>query len=134
VEKSGSQVQSRTLKVQSSANLIWVNQLPLDSLLFLRADARTGSGNDTNRLPEFTSGEFRPVRGLHQGDPMVEVKAGARGHASSSQGQPHAGQFVDCLLCVIAMCVVFAAVLILGDLQTRPKQLAQPLTGKRRAF
>ena len=37
-------------------------------------------------------------------------------------------------VCVVAMFVVFGAVLIWGDLQTRPKQLAQQSTDKRRAF
>ena len=36
--------------------------------------------------------------------------------------------------CVIAMFVVFGAALMWGDLQTRPKRLADPSTGKRRAF
>jgi uncharacterized membrane protein len=35
---------------------------------------------------------------------------------------------------VVAMFVVFAAVLFWGDLQTRPKQLANPSAAKRRAF
>jgi hypothetical protein len=35
---------------------------------------------------------------------------------------------------VIAMFVVFAAALIWGDLQTRPKQLARQPNSKRRAF
>ena len=37
-------------------------------------------------------------------------------------------------VCVIAMFVVFAGVLFWGDMQTRPKQLAQQSTAKRRAF
>ena len=37
-------------------------------------------------------------------------------------------------VCVIAMFVFFGTVLIWGDLQTRPKRLAEPSTGKRRAF
>jgi uncharacterized membrane protein len=37
-------------------------------------------------------------------------------------------------ICVVAMFVIFAAVLYWGDMQTRPKQLAGPSTGKRRAF
>ncbi|MFG3593285.1 hypothetical protein ACFXS9_13715 [Bradyrhizobium sp. RDI18] len=37
-------------------------------------------------------------------------------------------------VCVVAMFVVFGAVLIWGDMQTRPKQLAQHSTVKRRAF
>ena len=37
-------------------------------------------------------------------------------------------------VCVVAMFVVFGAVLMWGDLQTRPKQLARQSTGKRRAF
>ena len=37
-------------------------------------------------------------------------------------------------VCVVAMFVVFAAVLLWGDLQTRPKQLANPSAAKRRAF
>jgi uncharacterized membrane protein len=37
-------------------------------------------------------------------------------------------------VCVVAMFVVFAAVLFWGDLQTRPKQLANSSQGKRRAF
>jgi hypothetical protein len=44
---------------------------------------------------------------------------------------------IDSLLvtvCVVAMFVVFAAVLFWGDLQTRPKQLANPSAAKRRAF
>jgi hypothetical protein len=44
---------------------------------------------------------------------------------------------VDSLIvavCVIAMFVVFGAALIWGDLQTRPKQLTQQSTGKRRSF
>jgi uncharacterized membrane protein len=44
---------------------------------------------------------------------------------------------VDSLLvsvCVIAMFVVFGAVLMWGDLQTRPKQLDQPSDAQRRAF
>ena len=35
---------------------------------------------------------------------------------------------------VVAMFVVFVAALVWGDLQTRPKQLAQPSGTKRRAF
>jgi hypothetical protein len=44
---------------------------------------------------------------------------------------------IDSLLvtiCVVAMFVVFAAVLFWGDLQTRPKQLADSSATKRRAF
>ncbi len=44
---------------------------------------------------------------------------------------------VDSLIvavCVVAMFVVFAAVLIWGDMQTRPKQLAQQSSAKRRTF
>ena len=44
---------------------------------------------------------------------------------------------IDSLLvavCVVAMFVVFAAVLFWGDLQTRPKQLAGDSHTKRRAF
>lgn len=37
-------------------------------------------------------------------------------------------------ICFIAMFVVFGAVLVWGDLQTRPKQLAQQSAAKRRAF
>jgi hypothetical protein len=37
-------------------------------------------------------------------------------------------------VCVVAMFVVFGAVLFWGDLQTRPKQLARQSTDKRRAF
>jgi hypothetical protein len=37
-------------------------------------------------------------------------------------------------VCVVAMFVAFGAVLIWGDLQTRPKQLARHSAGKRRAF
>lgn len=37
-------------------------------------------------------------------------------------------------VCVVAMFVVFAAVLFWGDLQTRPKQLANSSQAKRRAF
>jgi hypothetical protein len=37
-------------------------------------------------------------------------------------------------VCVVAMFVVFAAVLFWGDLQTRPKQLANSSAAKRRAF
>jgi hypothetical protein len=37
-------------------------------------------------------------------------------------------------VCVVAMFVVFAAVLAWGDKQTRPKQLAQQADSKRRAF
>jgi hypothetical protein len=37
-------------------------------------------------------------------------------------------------VCVVAMFVVFAAVLFWGDLQTRPKQLADTSHAKRRAF
>jgi hypothetical protein len=37
-------------------------------------------------------------------------------------------------VCVVAMFVVFGAVLIWGDMQTRPKQSAQQSAGKRRAF
>ena len=37
-------------------------------------------------------------------------------------------------ICVIAMFVVFAAVLYWGDRQTRPQQLAQQSDAKRRAF
>lgn len=36
--------------------------------------------------------------------------------------------------CVVAMFVVFGAVLFWGDMQTRPKQLAEHSNGKRRAF
>jgi hypothetical protein len=35
---------------------------------------------------------------------------------------------------VVAMFVVFAAALIWGDFQTRPKQLARVANAKRRAF
>jgi hypothetical protein len=44
---------------------------------------------------------------------------------------------VDSLIvsvCVIAMFVVFGAVLMWGDRQTRSSQLTQQPTGKRRAF
>ena len=44
---------------------------------------------------------------------------------------------VDSLIvavCVVAMFVVFAGVVFWGDMQTRPKQLAQQFTAKRRAF
>jgi hypothetical protein len=44
---------------------------------------------------------------------------------------------VDSLLvsvAVVVMFVVFAAALAWGDLQTRPKQLAQQSSAKRRAF
>lgn len=44
---------------------------------------------------------------------------------------------VDSLIvsvCVVAMFVVFAAVLAWGDMQTRPKQLADQSSSKRRAF
>ena len=37
-------------------------------------------------------------------------------------------------VCVVAMFAVFAAVLFWGDLQTRPKQLANSSHAKRRAF
>lgn len=37
-------------------------------------------------------------------------------------------------ICVVAIFAVFAAVLFWGDLQTRPKQLANPSAAKRRAF
>ena len=37
-------------------------------------------------------------------------------------------------VCVVAMFVVFAAVLFWGDLQTRPKNLANSSHTKRRAF
>ena len=37
-------------------------------------------------------------------------------------------------VCVVAMFMVFGAVLIWGDMQTRPKQLAQQSSAKRRAF
>jgi hypothetical protein len=37
-------------------------------------------------------------------------------------------------VCVVAMFAVFAGVLIWGDLQTRPKQMAGSSTAKRRAF
>ncbi|MEH2627044.1 hypothetical protein V1292_005099 [Bradyrhizobium sp. AZCC 1719] len=37
-------------------------------------------------------------------------------------------------VCVVAMFVVFAAVLFWGDFQTRPKQLAKSSATKRRAF
>jgi hypothetical protein len=37
-------------------------------------------------------------------------------------------------VCVVAMFVVFAAALFWGDLQTRPKQLANLSDAKRRAF
>ncbi|WP_197520873.1 hypothetical protein [Bradyrhizobium icense] len=37
-------------------------------------------------------------------------------------------------VCVVAMFVVFAAVLFWGDLQTRPKQLAKSSATKRRPF
>ena len=44
---------------------------------------------------------------------------------------------VDSLIvavCVVAMFVVFGTVLFWGDMQTRPKQLAQQSSTKRRAF
>jgi hypothetical protein len=37
-------------------------------------------------------------------------------------------------VCVIAMFVVFGAVLVWGDMQTRPKQLVRQPADKRRAF
>jgi hypothetical protein len=37
-------------------------------------------------------------------------------------------------VCVVAMFVVFAAVLAWGDMQTRPKQLADSSAAKHRAF
>ena len=37
-------------------------------------------------------------------------------------------------VCVVAMFVVFGAVLAWGDLQTRPKQLAKQSSDKRRPF
>ena len=37
-------------------------------------------------------------------------------------------------VCVVAMFVVFAAALFWGDLQTRPKQLADSSAAERRAF
>lgn len=37
-------------------------------------------------------------------------------------------------ICVVAMFVVFAAVLAWGDMQTRPKQLAEQSSEKRRSF
>ena len=37
-------------------------------------------------------------------------------------------------VCVVAMLVVFGAVLAWGDRQTRPEQLAQHSAGKRRGF
>lgn len=37
-------------------------------------------------------------------------------------------------ICVVAMFVIFAAVLYWGDMQTRSKQLADSSTAKRRAF
>jgi hypothetical protein len=37
-------------------------------------------------------------------------------------------------LCVVAMFVVFGAVLYWGDLQTRPGRSAQSSAGRRRAF
>ena len=37
-------------------------------------------------------------------------------------------------LFVVAMFVIFAAVLYWGDMQTRPKQLADSSAAKRRAF
>ena len=37
-------------------------------------------------------------------------------------------------VCVVAMFVLFAAVLAWGDMQTRPKQLAASSAAKRRAF
>jgi hypothetical protein len=41
---------------------------------------------------------------------------------------------VSVSVCVVAMFAVFAAVLFWGDLQTRPKQLADSSAAKRRAF
>ena len=44
---------------------------------------------------------------------------------------------IDSLLvtiCIVAMFAIFAAVLYWGDLQARPKQLADSSTAKRRAF
>ena len=37
-------------------------------------------------------------------------------------------------ICVVAMFVIFAAVLYWGEMQTRPKQLADSSAAKRRAF
>ena len=37
-------------------------------------------------------------------------------------------------VCVVAMFAVFAAVLAWGDMQTRPKQLSEQSSAKRRAF
>jgi hypothetical protein len=37
-------------------------------------------------------------------------------------------------VCVVAMFVVFAAVLAWGDMQTRPRQLADQSAAKRRPF
>ena len=44
---------------------------------------------------------------------------------------------IDSLLvtiCIVAMFALFAAVLYWGDLQTRPKPLAESSSAKRRAF
>jgi hypothetical protein len=37
-------------------------------------------------------------------------------------------------VCVVAMFVIFAAVLVWGDRQTRPERLAEQSGAKRRAF
>jgi hypothetical protein len=68
---------------------------------------------------------------------LIQVKAAikARRHASSITGD--SAMPTDSLLvsvCVIAMFVVFGAVLYWGDLQTRSKGGADSSHGKRRAF
>jgi hypothetical protein len=61
-----------------------------------------------------------------------------RGHAGmfppSQEVIPMPTESLVVSVCVVAMFMVFAAVLARGDKQTRPKQLAQQADSKRRAF
>jgi hypothetical protein len=68
---------------------------------------------------------------------LIQVKAGMklRGHVSFIIGG--LAMPIDSLLVsvgVVAMFVVFAAVLAWGDMQTRPKRLSEQSSAKRRAF
>jgi hypothetical protein len=69
---------------------------------------------------------------------LIQVKASieARRHALSlSQEFSHMPtESLLVTVCVVAMFAVFAGVLFWGDLQTRPKHLANSSNAKRRAF
>jgi hypothetical protein len=68
---------------------------------------------------------------------LIQVKAGmkVRGHVSSIKGGlPMPIDSLIVSIGVVAMFAVFAAVLAWGDMQTRPKQLSEQSSAKRRPF